>query len=940
MGFVELMTIFFQEMVRGLVRQGIDYIKARSELRRQLFRWAVSLGFDKPLLGIYRKILATTTDGPANLPESVSKSYQEWSKHFDTPSEEIIDRLKASSDSRFPVLVIARFDKESEKYAPLLAKRLIESVGQSWAAVFIFAPGCSVADGLEMVRLATNDDPRISFDSSGVLQTDITIFIEGGALPRFHAIRIFADALRDSDGALLAYSDEDSMAEGNVPSNPWFKPQFSPLLVSQGVLLGRMLAFRNVGNLSGPILQKLLSDSTDIEGVVREYVIAIGEKCVLHIPHVLFHDAFAPRVPIATDLSLPDTLPKATIVIPTKDCWDLLGPCLESIWSSDWPFELLDVLVVDNGSTDPETLTMLGRVESEGRIRVIRDAHQFNWSRLNNLAARESDGALIVFLNNDTKVDDHAWLKKLAVHALRPGVGAVGCKLLYPDRTVQHGGVIAGIQGIAGHAHLFLRADEGGYRNLANITHEVSAVTGACLAVARKNFELAGGFNEDFRVAFNDFDFCLTLHTLGLRNVYVADPLLIHYESKSRGIDDTPEKLALQQAEARRALAVHSELIRDDPFYSPNLSLSKPYELAFAPRRRAAWDDCLSRPKKIMILSSSHKKGGEVASVIALHAEALVKCGFNVIVAGPRSQSDFYYQGCTRLELYEPMVAAALAADLLVDLIVAYTPPFFSVAKWTGAYPPVVSYDFGEPPPEWFPDASYRRAMLGEKDHSLMLAAAVYAISNAIAAESRTPVNGVITLGNGHFGQWDDGSNIRRNKIRAEHGWDDRFVVLNVCCFHKGDRFQRGVDTYLNLRAAIESANPDVFSRMIFVLCGEGKKSDVKAMTEGGLVALAGLTDDEMLGIYCAADVYVNFSRWEGYNIGIGRALAMGMPTLASDIPAHGDFGIDLTDDVEKAADWILRKVGISTQRKPRIWAWDEPLSQFVVAIETISAAN
>ena len=906
-------------------------------------RWAVCLGVDRLLLTVYRRILASSTDGPANLTELVIKSYQDWSKHFDTPSKEIVDRLVASSDSIFPVAVIARFDRASERYAPMLAKRLIDSVGQSWVATFLFSHDCSysVADSLERVRLATNGDPRIGFDRSAVAhQTDITIFIEGGALPRVHAIRVFADALRDSDGALLAYSDEDHMVEGGVPTNPWFKPQFSPLLVDQGILLGRMLAFRNAGNLSEPILQKLLSDSTDIEGGVCEYALAIGEKRVLHIPHVLFHDAFPQRIPTVTDWALPDVLPKATIVIPTKDCWGLLGPCLDSLWSSDWPSDKLDVLVVDNGSTDPVTIAMLGRIEADYHIRVIHDARQFNWSRLNNLAASESDGALLVFLNNDTKVDDPAWLKKLAVHAMRPGVGAVGCKLLYPDRTVQHGGVVAGIQGVAGHAHLFLQADEGGYRNLANITHEVSAVTGACLAVTRKNFELAGGFNEDFRVAFNDFDFCLRLHTLGFHNVYVADPLLIHYESKSRGIDDTPEKLALQQSEARRALAIHSNLIRDDPFYSPNLSLWKPYELAFAPRRRAAWDDRLSRPKKIMMLSAFHKKGGEVACVIALQAEALVKCGLNVIVAGPRSQSDFSYQGCTRLELYEPMVAAALAVDLSVDLIVAYTPPFFSVAKWTGAYPPVVSYDFGEPPPEWFPDASYRRAMLGEKDHSLMLATAVYAISNAVAAESRTPLNGVIPLGNSHVGQWDDECSMLRNKVRADRGWDDRFVVLNVCSFHSGDRFQRGVDTYLNLRSVIASVNPNVFSRMVFVLCGDGKKADVKAMTKGGLIALADLTDEEMLGIYCAADAYVNFSRWEGYNMGIGRALAMGLPTLASDIPAHGDFGIDLTNDVKKAADWILRKVGRRAERKPRIWAWDEPLSQFAGAIESISAAN
>ena len=852
-----------------------------------------------------------------------------------------MDRLAASADSRMPVLVIARFEKASEKYAPMLAKRLVDSVGQHWTAVFLFGRDCNMGEISEKIREASNRDPRISLDRSAASQhADVVVLAEGGALPRPHGLRIFADALRNSPGALLAYSDEDHLDEEGVPTNPWFKPKFSPLLAAQGVLLGRMFAFRADGDLAAPIMQKLLSDSTSIEAFVQQFALDSGESHVVHVPHVLFHDAFAMPLPIFTDWSLPGTLPKATIVIPTKDCWNLLGPCLESLWSSDWPSDLLDVLVVDNGSTDPETLAMLKALVLDRRIRVIRDARQFNWSRLNNLAARDSDGELLIFLNNDTKVDDPAWLKKLAVHALRPGVGAVGCKLLYPDRTVQHGGVIAGIQGIAGHAHLLLQSDEGGYCNLANTTHEVSAVTGACLAVTRRNFELAGGFNENFRVAFNDLAFCLTLHSLGLRNVYVADPLLIHYESKSRGLDDTPEKLALQQVEARKALAIHSDLIRDDPYYSPNLSLWKPYEMAFAPRRRAAWDDRSSRPLKVMMLSTTHAVGDEVAAILALQADALVKRGYSVIIAGRRTQKDFSYPGCTRLQLYDPVAAATLAADLSVDVIIAYTSPFFSVAKWTGAYPPVISYDFGEPPPEWFPDTSRRRAVQGEKDHSLMLATAVYAASNAIAAESRTPVNDVIPLGNGHFGRWDETSKMRRNKIRAERGWDDRFVVLNVCRFHSGERFHKGVDTYLDVRDAIQSLNPEIFSGMIFVLCGEGKNADVKAMTESGLVALADLTDEEMLGIYCAADAYANFSRWEGYNAGIGQALAMGLPTIASDIPAHGDFGIDLTNDVAKAAEWILGRVGRNEERKPQIWTWDEPLSQFGVVIEAISAAN
>lgn len=939
-GLSERVKAFLRKGARGVARRSVEYVRARPELRVRLYGWAVSLGLNEPLHALYKKIQGRATDLP-NLRELVVSSYQAWSEHFDTPSMEILDRFASTADSRLSVLVVARFEKTTEPYAEALAQRLVDSVGQPWTAVFLFSSDCNKGETIKKIGEATNHDSRIVFDPTVIkIKAKIVILIEGGALPRSHALRVFTDTLSNSPEALMAYSDEDYLCDGSVPSNPWFKPEFSHLLAIQGVLLGRMLAFKLKDGETAGIQEKLLFESVDVAEFARDYALALGERRVLHIPHVLFHDAFSPRVPIAVEFGLSEVLPKATIVIPTKDRWDLLGPCLESLWLSEWPSELLDVVVVDNGSTDPETLSMLGKLESECKIRVIRDARQFNWSRLNNLAATESDGELLVFLNNDTEVDDPAWLKKLAVHALRPGVGAVGCKLLYPDRTVQHGGVIAGIHGVAGHAHLFIQANEGGYHNLANLDHEVSAITGACLAVTRKNFQLVGGFNEDFRVAFNDIVFCFALHSLGLRNVYVSDPLLIHHESKSRGFDDTPEKLALQQAEARRTWGIHSALMREDPFYSPNLSLWKPYELAFAPRRRAAWDDHSNRPLRVMMLSITHAVGHGVPVVLALQAEAMVKEGYEVIVAGPRSSNDFPYPGCTRLELHDPLVAATLAAELSVDVIIAHTPPFFGVARWTGAFPPVIAYDYGEPPPEWFPDEIQRRAVLADKDMSLVMATAVYAISNAIAEESRTPVHGVIPLGNAHLGQWSEVSNIRRKKVRADWGWDDRFVVLNVCRFHSGERFYKGVDRFVEFRNAVQKINPVVFEKMLFVLCGKGAKEDVAAMTEKGLVVFPNVSDDEMTGLYTAADAYANFSQWEGYNLGIGQALAMGLPTIASDIPAHRAFGISVTNDADKAAEWVLQLAIQDDGRVPRVWDWAKPLSQFIEVVETVSAES
>lgn len=940
-GLSSRVRAFVRKTIRGVARRGLDYVRARPELRVRLYGWALKLGLREQLQALYSKVQTQATAGVPNLRDLVVRSYQTWCEHFDTPSMETMDRLAATSGSKSRVIVVARFDKASESYAEALAQRLVDSIGQAWNAVFLFSSDCNAAETIRKISLATNRDTRIGFDATTVNRdAEIGIVVEGGALPRPHALRIFADTLRSSPEALLAYSDEDLLSGGDFPHDPWFKPEFSPLLASQGLLLGRMVAVKVAGTESVGVLEKMLSSSIDASGFARDYAIALGKRRVLHIPHVLFHDAFARRAPIVNEWGLPEILPKATIVIPTKDRWDLLGPCLDSLWLSDWPTELLDIVVVDNGSTDSKTLTMLGKLELEGRIRVIRDAGQFNWSRLNNLAVQESDGELLVFLNNDTEVDDRAWLKKMAAHALRPGVGAVGCKLLYPDRTVQHGGVIAGIQGVAGHAHLFLHASEGGYCNLANITHEVSAVTGACLAVTRKNFQLAGGFDESFRVAFNDVMFCFSLHSLGLWNIYVAEPLLIHHESKSRGYDDTPEKKSLNREEAAKAWAKHPSVMRSDPFYSPNLSLFKPYDLSFAPRRRAAWDDQKVRPLRVMMLSVTHAVGHGVPVVLSLQAEALVKRGYEVIVAGPRSANDFPYPGCTRLEVHDPIDAAVFAADLSVDVVIAQTLPFFNITKWTGGYPAVICYDHGEPPSDWFPDAEPRKAALLEKDLSLMMATAVYAISDAIAAESRVPVTGVIPEGNTHLGQWNEGAKERRNRVRRERGWNDHFVVLNVCRFHAGERIYKGVDTFVSVFDTCKAINLEQSDKFIFVLCGKGTPDDVAEMARCGLLVEANVSNDEILDLYCAADAYANFSKWEGYNLGIAQALAMGLPTTASDIPAHRAFGIHVSNDVDDAANWILQTARTNEPRAPKIWAWDKPLAQLIDVIESVSTKN
>ncbi|WP_354444669.1 glycosyltransferase [Ottowia thiooxydans] len=338
-----------------------------------------------------------------------------------------------------------------------------------------------------------------------------------------------------------------------------------------------------------------------------------------------------------------------------------------------------------------------------------------------------------------------------------------------------------------------------------------------------------------------------------------------------------------------------------------------------------------------MLASNTHAVGHGVAVVLALQAGELVRRGMGVVVAGPVGGHDFSYPGCARLDVADARGLALTADRFGVDLIVACTPPFFSVVHEPGCKS-VMAFDHGEPPPDWFPDRVRRGRLLEEKDLALPLAKAVYTNSKAVAGESRTPVTGVIPLGNGHLGQWSEDRMARRQMVRKALGWSDRFIVLNVCRFHKAERQYKGVDTYSAVQAAVRERSGAAPGEIQFVQCGKALEDDVKAVNAAGLVAMANPSDASLIDIYAAADAYANFSRWEGYNLGIGQALAMGLPTLASDIPAHREFGIEVTNDIHRAADWVAERwrERASVQRVARPTPWEPHLERFAQVVESL----
>ncbi len=420
---------------------------------------------------------------------------------------------------------------------------------------------------------------------------DRIILLDPRTLPRKHGMHLLLEALRGQAAAVLAFGDDMAIDRHGQMSDPWFKPRFDPLLAARGMLPGPMTALR-VDRLQNPqsVWADLRGESMEHDDPLVTVLAAVSWDKVVHCPHVVafrFERAVPLRKPIRPPV--PDPPPVVSIIIPTRDGWDLLGPCLESLGRTDWPVARREIIVVDNGSSDPSCLAGLARAEAAGSVRVLRDPRPFNFAALNNRAASQARGDLLVFLNNDTLALRPDWLGVLSAFAWLPGAGAVGPKLLYADGSVQHAGLVFGLNGRAVHVHVGIPSDAGGYQGPAKVSHEVSGVTGACLALRRAAFEAVGGFNEGFPVAYNDMVLCADLMRKGYRNLYVAEPLFLHLESRTRGNLDNPEKQRREADEAARARALHPDLFAADPHYSPNLSLDAPYVPAVPPRRRPPW---------------------------------------------------------------------------------------------------------------------------------------------------------------------------------------------------------------------------------------------------------------------------------------------------------------------------------------------------------------
>lgn len=265
--------------------------------------------------------------------------------------------------------------------------------------------------------------------------------------------------------------------------------------------------------------------------------------------------------------------PLVSIIIPNKDHTDDLKKCLTSVYQKS-TYKNFEVIVAENNSTEPETFEYYKAAQSKyDNLRVITWERGFNYSAINNFAAKQVDGEYILLLNNDIEVITPDWIEQMLMFAQRKDVGAVGAKLYYDDDTIQHAGVIVGLGGVAGHSHKGFARDNPGYMARASIAQNLSACTAACLLIRKDVYDQVEGLDEGYAVAFNDIDLCMKIRASGFLIVFTPFAEFYHYESKSRGDEDTPEKRARFNSEVFRFQERWKKQLKSgDPYYNPNLS--------------------------------------------------------------------------------------------------------------------------------------------------------------------------------------------------------------------------------------------------------------------------------------------------------------------------------------------------------------------------------
>lgn len=595
-----------------------------------------------------------TAPGCAQVPDYLSDavSYAKWVEDCDTLSEEDRVRIRGHME-RFEILPLISVLLPTFQTSPAFLREAIHSVKHQLYPRWEL---CIADDGTlsphicEVLEREVASDSRIRWARQGrtgqfaealnqtiaLAEGEFFTIIHHDDRIAQHALYEVVALINNYTNADIIFTDEDCIDGHGKRFFPYFKPDWDPEL-----LLGQ----NYVGHLS--VYRKVLFGETDvfrpgIEGAHSHDITLRASRRthrskIHHIPAILYHRrlqegaifsetqlaqcvdasrraiedhvAALPEARGATVLPhpsapnfhrvlwpLPQRLPKVSVLIPSRNRSELLAKCIDGL-QHNTQYDNLEIIIVDNGSDDFESIVLLDKLNKEKNINIIKIDIPFNYSKLNNMAVQQASGEFIVFMNNDVEVLEKYWLKEMISHCIRPDVGTVGSRLLYEDRSIQHAGVLLGVgnfnggPGIAAHFAAGEAAEDQGYFHHSIQTRSVSANTAACMAIRRDLFLFVGGFDEDnLPVEYNDIDLCLRLSEMGRYHIWTPFAELLHKERASRGLDLSFEDMARSNRENIYMRRRWGRILDRDPFYNSQFSrLRQNYELCIPARRISPW---------------------------------------------------------------------------------------------------------------------------------------------------------------------------------------------------------------------------------------------------------------------------------------------------------------------------------------------------------------
>ena len=608
----EIVNSFSWKMTKPL-RVSLDKIKEALRKRHALYNAA-------------RFLKLTLKHGPKYAREQLKKEETRTRKtSYNISENEVAKQRNTVFDRKVVFSILVPLYNTPKNYLAAMIQSVLDQTYPGWELCLADGSDAEHSYVREICKEYTRKDSRIKYrklkNNLGIsgntnacldLSTgDYIGLFDHDDLLHPYALYEYMKAICEKKADFI-YSDESTFHE--APADAYwtnYKPDYAPdTLRSYNYICHFTVFNRDLLERAGGGFRERFDGSQDYDLILR---LTEQAEHIVHIPKVLYYwrshknstasdiaakpyTMEAAKKAIAehldriglkgtvTDALIPSTYrvqyeiegnPLISIVIPNKDHTDDLDKCLNSIREkSTW--NNWEIIVVENNSTEEKTFEYYREIEKDDRIRVIKWEREFNYSAINNFGVREARGEYILLLNNDIEVITPDWMEQMLMFVQRKDVGAAGAMLYYPDDTIQHAGVILGIGGVAGHSHKYFRRGEYGYASRLAIAQNLSAVTAACMMMPKKVWDEIEGLDEKFAVAFNDVDLCMRIRKAGYLIVWTPYAELYHYESKSRGLEDNPEKQKRFKGEIDRFMMKWGkELAEGDPYYNPNLTLEK-----------------------------------------------------------------------------------------------------------------------------------------------------------------------------------------------------------------------------------------------------------------------------------------------------------------------------------------------------------------------------